>query len=546
MTQGAISNDNDDLLLLTLGINTDEDDFSKARNQIKLLQDAMKDTENTFNLGGFVSGLNKAVQALKLAVSAWNALEDHAIGVASNRNYMPFGVSAGEMESIMTKVGASKTAQSVGLTPSSVRSSLTAIENEQYKVKLQGQNPTESTWTAIYQLAQQLGDDRFLSGDNLKQTLLDKTTKETYLALTELLANASRWVYAVPEGPERQRRLTYWKNAQSSPYFTEGEANYIALQTKKENPTWGTAGNPMSPLISGTPEDLGAYNTKVETASSKSLNVADAINYLKAEINEVGNLASTTVYNAVGDNVVIPVLRNVNRFTDALSGKGMKEQQRFEGYGSFEYSLPFGLPWQSEQQAFRKKYASSVMLDSTGTYYVGDWSERAERAKQYYTDTNNAILGELGLYELAKMSSVNYSDQAFNAMQWAKTNLKKNLKMSDEEAEALLSDPNSEYAKAFQSSGFTGLVNTLYKNKALTEQQYMKFMAEVINETKHNEISKYYPDIKTDDEVTAITKTIEKDGETKTVIELHITTDGKPQTPVEVSPEEMASLMLHL
>ena len=545
MAQGATGNDNDDLLLLTLGINTDEDDFSKARNQIKLLQDSMKDTENTFNLGGFVSGLNKAVQALKLAVSAWNSLENHAIGVASNRNYMPFGVSAGEMESITTKVGASKTAQSVGLTPSAVRSSLTAIENEQYKVKLQGQNPTEQTWIAITQLAQQLGDTRFL-GDNLKQTLLDKTTKEVYDALTDMLANASRWVYSVPEGPERQRRLTYWKNAQSSPYFTEGEANYIALQTKKENPTWGTVGNPMLPLVSGTPEDLGTYNTKVETASSKTLNVADAINYLKTEIDEVKNLASTTVYSTIGDNVVIPVLRNVNRFTDALSGKGMKEQQRFEGYGSFEYNLPFSKAAQSESQRFRKKYASSLMLDATGTYYVGDWSERAGKAKSYYTDTDNAILGELGLYELAKMSSVNYSDQAFNAIQWAKTNLQTNLNMSSKDAEALLSDPNSVYSKAFQSSGFTGLASALYKNNALTEKQYMQFMAAIVNETKHKEIAKYYSDIKTDDEVTATTKTKKEGGVTRTVIELQIVSPNGEKTTQEITPEELASLQLRL
>ena len=544
MAQGTM-NDNDDLLLLTLGINTDEDDFSKARNQIKQLQDAMKDTENSFNLGNFVSGLNKAVQALKLAVNAWNSLEDHAISVASNRNYMPFGVSAGEMESIMTKVDSSKTAKSVGLTPSSVRSSLTAIENEQYKIKLQGQNPTEATWIAITQLAQQLGDERF-QGSNLKSTLLDSTTKDVYVALTDMLSNASRWVYAVPEGTERQRRLTYWKNAQSSPYFTEGEANYIALQTKKENATWGTSGNPMLPLISSTPEDLGTYNAKVETASSKTLNVADALNYLKTEIDEVKNLASNTVYNAIVSNAVIPVLRNVNRFTDALSGKGMKEQQRFEGYGAFEYSLPFGLPWQSEQQAFRKKYASSLLLDATGTYYTGDWSERAGRAKQYYTDTNNAILGELGLYELAKMSSINYSNQAFNAIQWAKTNLKSNLKMSDKDAEALLSDPNSEYAKAFQISGFTGLASALYKNKALTEKQYMQFMADIVNETKHKEISKYYPDVKTDDEVTATTKTKKEGGVTRTVIELQITSPNGEKTVQEITPEELASLQLRL
>ena len=545
MAQEAISNDNDDLLLLTLGIETKDDDFSKAKNQIKQLQDAMKDTENVFNLGNVVSGLNKAVQALRGAVNAWNSLEDHAISVASNRNYMPFGVSAGEMESIMTKVDSSKTAKSVGLSGTSVRNTLTAIENEQYKVKLQGQNPTEATWIAITELAQQLGDKRF-QGSNLSKLLLDSTTKDVYVALTDMLANASRWVYAVPEGTERQRRLTFWQNAVKSPYFTEGEANYIALQTKKENNTWGAAGNPMLPLISGTPEDLGTYNTKVETASSKTLNVADAINYLKTEIDEVKNLASTTVYGVIGNNVVIPILRNVNKFTDALSGKGMKEQQRFEGYSVWEYSNPIGKAASAERQAFRKKYASSLLLDATGTYYVGDWSERAGNAKNYYTNTNNAILGELGLYELAKMSSINYSDQAFSAIQWAKTNLKRKLKLSDKDAEALLSDPNSVYAKAFQSSGFTGLASTLYKNKAITEKQYMQFMADIVNETKHKELAKYYSDVKTDDEVTATTKTKKEGGVTKTVIELQITAPDGTKTTQEVTPEELASVQLRL
>ena len=224
----------------------------------------------------------------------------------------------------------------------------------------------------------------------------------------------------------------------------------------------------------------------------------------------------------------------------------MKEQQRFEGYTALEYANPAGAAARSESQAFRKKYASSLLLDATGTYYVGDWSERAGNAKNYYTNTNNSILGELGLYELAKMSSINYSDQAFNAMQWAKTNLKRNLKLSDKDAEALLSDPNSEYAKAFQASGFTGLASTLYKNKALTEKQYMQFMADIVNETKHKELAKYYSDVKTEDEVTATTKTKSEGGVKRTVIELQITAPNGEKTTQEITPEELASLQLRL
>ena len=565
MAQGAISNDNDDLLLLTLGIETKDDDFSKAKNQIKQLQDSMKDAENTFNLGSFVSGLNKAVQALKLAVNLWNGLENKAISVGTNTNYLPFGASAGEIETIRTKIDSSKVAQANKLSSGGVLSALASIASEQANVRFQGADPNAKAWISLTELANELGDTRF-QGSNLSNMLTKSTSIDVLMAISDLMSNASRWAYSVPEGAERQRRLQLWSQVKNSPYFNEGMADYIANLTKPENKTWGTSGNVMAPYLSGTPEDIGTYGDVREKSSSKSLNISEALNYLKTDRDELLNTVATNLYNSLAESYVLPASRTVTTLGKALSGvltkKYMTEMPTFEAYGWWDKTASLGIGDSvleiSKQE--RKLFSSVAGLNETGDFYKGDLEYRASKALSYYTGTDNALIGELGLYELAKMTQANYAEQSLVAMTWARDNLIKNVtrymtndkgkRISGKEAynraEAMLTDPNSVYAQAFASGGFTGLASTLYSNKALTEKDYVDFMAKVINETKHNEISKYYADVKTDDEVTATTKTKNEGGVTKTVIELQITSPNGEKTVQEITPEELSSLQLRL
>ena len=565
MAQGAISNDNDDLLLLTLGIETKDDDFSKAKNQIKQLQDSMKDTENTFNLGSFVSGLNKAVQALKLAVNLWNGLENKAISVGTNTNYLPFGASAGEIETIRTKIDSSKVAQANKLSSGGVLSALASIASEQANVRFQGADPNAKAWISLTELANELGDTRF-QGSNLSNMLTKSTSIDVLMAISDLMSNASRWAYSVPEGAERQRRLQLWSQVKNSPYFNEGMADYIANLTKPENKTWGTSGNVMAPYLSGTPEDIGNYGDVREKSSSKSLNISEALNYLKTDRDELLNTVATNLYNSLAESYVLPASRTVTTLGKALSGvltkKYMTEMPTFEAYGWWDRTSALGIgdsPLEISSQE-RKLFSSAAGLNETGDFYKGNLEHRASKALSYYTGTDNALIGELGLYELAKMTQANYAEQSLVAMTWARDNLIKNVtrymtndkgkRISGKEAynraEAMLTDPNSVYAKAFASGGFTGLASALYQNKALTEKEYVDFMAKIINDTKHKEITKYYSDVKTDDEVTATTKTRNEGGVTKTVIELQIVSPNGEKTVQEVTPEELSSVQLRL
>lgn len=565
MAQGAISNDNDDLLLLTLGIETKDDDFSKAKNQIKQLQDSMKDTENTFNLGSFVSGLNKAVQALKLAVNLWNGLENKAISVGTNTNYLPFGASAGEIETIRTKIDSSKVAQANKLSSGGVLSALASIASEQANVRFQGADPNAKAWISLTELANELGDARF-QGSNLSNMLTKSTSIDVLMAISDLMSNASRWAYSVPEGAERQRRLQLWSQVKNSPYFNEGMADYIANLTKPENKTWGTSGNVMAPYLSGTPEDIGNYGDVREKSSSKSLNISEALNYLKTDRDELLNTVATNLYNSLAESYVLPASRTVTTLGKALSGvltkKYMTEMPTFEAYGWWDRTSALGIgdsPLEISSQE-RKLFSSAAGLNETGDFYKGNLEHRASKALSYYTGTDNALIGELGLYELAKMTQANYAEQSLVAMTWARDNLIKNVtrymtndkgkRISGKEAynraEAMLTDPNSVYAKAFASGGFTGLASALYQNKALTEKEYVDFMAKIINDTKHKEITKYYSDVKTDDEVTATTKTRNEGGVTKTVIELQIVSPNGEKTVQEVTPEELSSVQLRL
>jgi hypothetical protein len=381
------------------------------------------------------------------------------------------------------------------------------------------------------------------------------------MAISDMMSNASRWVYSASEGKERQLRLQLWNQVKSSPYFNEGMSDYIANLTKPENQTWGKTGNVMAPFLSGTPEDIGTYNNIRETTSSKSLNIADALSYLKTERGELLNTAATSLYNSFAQTYVLPASRTLTTIGKAISGtytkKSMSDMPFFEGL-SFSDKVDainvFADSPAKIKSYERSTFAPMVGLNETGDFYKGDLEQRASRALSYYTATDSALLGELGLYELAKMTQANYTEQSMSAMKWAREKLSENA--VDENGKKLKGKKalnyadaqlvSGGYAEAFASGGFTGLMSLMYSNKAITEKEYLDYMAKVINETKHKEISKYYPDVKQEDEVTAKTKTVEKGGVSKTVIELQMTIDGKPQTPVEITPEELASLQIRL
>ena len=594
------SNNDDDLLLLTMRVDTDEDSLSELNRKMLALRETMQDTAKTIDFSTWGTPLNAAVQTLRAAVSAWNSLENKTIGVATDRNYLPYGISAGEAESINTKIAANKIAQQTGLSGGGVLSSLIRISEEQYKVKGLGHDPNQDDWVALYTLGRALGDDRF-TGDNLSQLLTDATSVDVLTAISDLLAKANRKAYSMPEGSEqRQSWIKMINRAQASPYVPDNLETYLALMTKPENQTWGKRGDPFKQLISGTPEDIGNYNKSLEKESAKALSVHSALSSLKTEREEFWNRVGTSAYNIVGESVVLPLSNSVTAIAKALSGKSMSNLP-FEGYSLLDY-IQVVNPY-SKAKMEKGKFSSSVLLDETGTVFKGDLKARAAKAKQYATGTDiaplgelgdlkaraaqdkqqakgtgtdiaplgapgiaNALLGELGLYELAKMSQADFNVQSVTAMLYARDALVRNVtsKMTYSEgkkkgkrlsakdayaaAEEMLTSEDSPYAQAYKAGGFTGLYSELYKNQALTAKDYLALMERVINETKHNEINKFYGDVDKNSEVKADVRKVDGQNVLRVVLTVKDESTGKTlsQQETALTPDQVASMRLNL
>ena len=526
------SNNDDDLLLLTMRVETDENSLSELNKRMLALRETMQDTAKTIDLSDWATSLGAAVQALRAAVNAWNSLEDKAINVAKNRNYLPYGISAGEAESINTKISANKIAQQTGLSSGGVLSSLINISEEQQNVVGLGHDPNQDNWVALYELGRALGDERF-TGANLSHLLTEATSVEVLTTISDLLVKANRKAYSMPEGSEqRQSWIKMINKVQDSPYVPANLETYLALMTKPENQTWGKSGDPFKQLISGTPEDIGNYNKNIEEESAKSLSIHSALSDLKTEREEFWNRTGTSAYNLVGENVILPLSNTVTTLAKAVSGKAMSNMP-FEGYNALNHVL---LPNPYVKAKMEKdKFSSSALLDETGTLFKGDLKARAAQAKQYATDTGfkvdlyelakaalvrnvtskmtysegkkqgkqlsnedasvaaeEMLTGESGLYELAKAALVRNVTSKMTYSEGKKQGKQLSNEDAYAAAEELLTSDASPYAQEYKSGGFPGLYSALYKNQVLTDKEYRTLVERVSTETEHKELNKAY------------------------------------------------------
>ena len=479
------SNNDDDLLLLTMRVETDENSLSELNKRMLALRETMQDTAKTIDLSDWATSLGAAVQALRAAVNAWNSLEDKAISVATNRNYLPYGISAGEAESINTKIDANKIAQQTGLSSGGVLSSLINISEEQQNVVGLGHDPNQDNWVALYELGRALGDDRF-TGSNLSHLLTEATSVEVLTTISDLLVKANRKAYSTPEGSEqRQSWIKMINKVQDSPYVPANLETYLALMTKPENQTWGKSGDPFKQLISGTPEDIGNYNKNIEEESAKSLSIHSALSDLKTEREEFWNRTGTSAYNLVGENVILPLSNTVTTLAKAVSGKAMSNMP-FEGYNALDYML---LPNPYAKAKMEKdKFSSSALLDETGTSFKGDLKARAAQAKQYATDT----VFKVDLYELAKAALVRNVTSKMTYSEGKKQGKQLSNEDAYAAAEEMLTSEDSPYTQEYKSGGFPGLYSALYKNQVLTDKEYRTLVERASTETEHKELNKSY------------------------------------------------------
>ena len=536
-----ISGNDDDLLLLTMRLDTNEDDFSKARQQVKQLQDSLRDTSSSIgDLGGFVSGLKEAVAALRIAVKAWNSLENKAISVATARNYLPFGISSGEAESISTKIDANKSAKKLGWSGASTLSVLANIAQEQSNITTQGMEPNSKSWIALSNLGRIMGDNRF-QGEKLSSLLTTSTSSEVLNSIAGLVTNASRRAYSL-KGEQRQELLGYISQVKNSPYVPAGMIDWIMLMTNPDNATWGKSGIPTTPLLSATVDDLGNYGKNLGVKGAKSLDISSAISYNLQELKEGINSGVVTTYNSLGEMFVLPFTQALANTAALFSGKKLDNMSIKDLHMGPEEGVR--VIKEAMSSKFARRMGSAVLLDSTGTVSTVDTSARGSNTLAYSLYTDNAILGELGLYEYGKLAQANYSHQALATLSWAKSKLI-GSGLSSSEAEKQL---KGKYADAFAEGGFTGLYRALYAGGAVSSSEYLDIMASVINSTKHDELNRYNSNIDANSEVTAKT-TQNSLGQTVLRLELTVVnpeTGARDVSTVDLTPEQLSSVQMNI
>jgi len=214
-SQHISDTENDDLLLLTLGLDTSEDDFSKAKGQLNGLKDAMSDLSSSFSLDGFVGGLNKAVQALRQAVKAWNSLENKAIDVSTSRNYIQYDLTADEVQHIKERISADKVAKKY-ITEEGIEQDLYALNKRQASTVWFGDYLNEKDAVAINQAGKALGWSE-LQGSNIGRMMTTSSPKEVYRLMANAYAELQRKAYA-SRGEERNK---YEQLANNIPFLNE-------------------------------------------------------------------------------------------------------------------------------------------------------------------------------------------------------------------------------------------------------------------------------------------------------------------------------------
>ena len=239
--------------------------------------------------------------------------------------------------------------------------------------------------------------------------------------------------------------------------------------------------------------------------------------------------------------------------------KETKYKEINESYNNEYRDLVERVSTETEHKELNKSY------NNVYNTYEGTAKARAAQSKQYSKGMEDALLGELGLYELAKMSQADFNVQSVTAMMYARDALVRNVtgkltysegkkqgkKLSGEDAyaaaEEMLTSEDSSYVQAYKSGGFTGLYSELYKNQALTDKEYLDLMERVINETKHKELNKFYGDVDKNSEVTADVRKV--DG--KNVLRLELTVKDEKTGDVttqktDLTPDQVSSLRLNL
>lgn len=541
----AIGSNSDDLLLLTMRLATDDDSFDKARNKIKLLQNDLKDVSSGFDTSKFINGLNSAVQALRLAVNTWNALENKTIKTATSRDYIQYDLTPGQRQNLL-RIDNNKVAKEYNMTSGTVLNSLLSIGEQQAAIRFQGQNPDDKTWSSIYQLANAVGDPRFQKS-SLSNMLTVNPSLTVFEGLTDMLHKAYKNMYATPEhSAERQKWQQLIDNVKKSPYIDDTIANYIAFMANKVDY------NPMYPMIQGDSRDAGTYGEKLDAKLKRSVNIHEGLSRVKSEFKETGEQFTVGLYNFLGTgflNDAEDILSLVNALVPGRSISGASTT--FEGSN-------IGTRWMYnkvyKEAARTGKFSTLAGLTAVGEGSVLDQEERAKAFLGGYKESvtgesPDAVAGELFLYEAMKLGTSNYANQTMQAFIAAQDKISKKIrkegdyKWYDNTPDNLALDVlhSDAFADAFTSGGFGGLWTALYKGGYIDSKDYLKFMEEALNNAKHNNLNKFYGEgVDKNKEVTAKVKEDKENGEKVFRIVIEERKNGELVNTTTMTPDNLA------
>ena len=547
-SQHISDTENSDLLLLTLGLDTSEDDFSKAKGQLNGLKDAMSDMTSTFNLGGFIGGLNKAVQALREAVKLWNMLEDKAIDVSTSRNYVQYDLTADEVQHIKERISADKVAKKY-ITEEGIEQDLKSLNKRQASTVWFGEYLNEKDAVAISQAGQALGWSE-LQGSNIGRMMTTSSPKEVYRLMASAYAELQRKAYA-SSGEERNK---YEQLANNIPFLNEGVKSLISLRTKPTDKNYNQYGNVIDQYILDYASSLGAYSMSIEGASGEVLAAQDAISEYKARISMKGKGALTKLYAGmsgfVNDKAVLPVLDAVDLLMTAMTGA--ENVATYNEYTDAHGETP---EFYKSRSAFVKTVKGLIGSDAKGIK-VNDYDVGGRKTAYMTAGISGLDLtSEFALYEAMKLDQRNFLDQQVDFLGIMSSKIAQKEGISLKEAEKKLTDKNSPYYMPIGAQGFISSYITAYKQGLLGDlydgpfgkksntEAFIDLMADVVNNTEHAFLSKRFPGLKEqleEGEVKA-TKVSGPNGEFR----LRVTIEnekGEVLKEEELTPEQVASL----
>lgn len=519
-----IGNDNDGVLLLELGISSDQSEFDKARKSLEDLRNSMQDIDIDFSLGPTLDSLRTALNLVKSIASIWNSLQSKALDISySTQDNVLYNISEATRRNIEYSTSHSEIAKRVGVTSDTMLADLKAISLKQGETKRLGKLNDED-WIAVTQLAQLMGDERF-QGNRLQSMLLDESPSNVYLAFGDLLSNAYRRLETLPDNSKtRADLLTYIQNFLATPYMNYDVGRLLSILTKKENPTYGKSGNPLYTYIGGGLEEFLPYMEAFNSLTAGNIDLSEDMGALDTEVEKATDKLWSWLYKWGATTVVKPFKQNVSDIAQILSGNRKYNAKKLEF--SENSWMDNGIRGWSKMKAILGEDEKYRYADLAGHFGLSaGWVERDKtlgyRLAGYGKDigTNrisDPIAAELGFYELMRLSQASYETDARSAITYAIGKLQnqsafsythkkgtKTIKGTFDTYEDSMTaiqnamlNPVSPYYIGTEG-GFLDIYTMLYKTGSLGDTRaenakaYLELMANVFKNTEIDKISNF-------------------------------------------------------